>query len=216
MYLQKETIQAFFKLLNQGKIEYLLIKNIADELPAKLMVNKDIDILVSEASLKNFDYIMKKNKFIQLIHPKGRENGWNYLYNMPECVMYKNLKSGLEVDVTTILCTKSVNMNAWIPLDKIINESVWKEREWDEDNSWWKMDDKNLVVYLIVRAVFEKNQFSDTYIYEIEKRKEYLYTEDCKKKLKCVFFSYTDTLLNLIKDNNYKSIIPSYMTFCQY
>lgn len=216
MVIDSKVINKFFLLLNDNNVKYILIKNINNELPFHLPVNKDIDILVHSDSVSLFEKVMHENKFLEIIHPKGRENGWLFLYNIPICKMYKHIKYGLEVDVSPVLCTKSVNMNAWLPLDRLINESIWENRIWDAENNWWIMDEYNLVVYLVVRSVFEKNRFEDNYIYEIEKRKDYLYSDECRKKLECVFFKFTDTLLKLINEKKYNDILHSYLNFCDY
>lgn len=216
MYICKKTILEFFELLNKKGLRYVLIKNINDELPDMLVDGKDIDILVHPDDYTKYKIVMADNDFSMIFHPEGYKYGWLFLYGVKEFVKFKSIKTGLEVDACFQICTKSINMNAWIPLDKAINASIWKNKVWDEKNHWWIMDDKNLVVYLITRCVFEKELFSSKYIYEIDKRKYLLENIECIKKLNLIFFSFTEELIKLIKNDDYEKICNTYIQFTKY
>lgn len=216
MYLCKNVVLDFFELLNKNSIKYVLIKNVNCELPDKLSKGKDIDILVWPDDYTKYKMVMHNNKFSRIVHPEGSKHGWLFLYGVKEFIKFKNIKTGLEIDACFQICTKSINMNAWIPLDKAINMSIWKNRVWDKKNSWWIMDDENLVVYLITRCVFEKNAFNSQYIYEIKCRKHFLEKNECIEKLNLIFFSFTNELIKLIKNDDYEKIQNTYMKFTKY
>lgn len=202
--------------MNDNHITYILIKNIAQELPSRLREGKDIDILVHSDSLLAYHKLMDRHGYLEIIHPKGKERGWSFLYGIHENSMRKHLKTGLEVDVYVELCTKSFSMNAWIPLDQSINTSVWRNKIWDEEHHWWKMDDVNLIAYLLTRCIFEKGTFSESYIQEIEERKHLLSTVTCVHKLEKIFFRFTPHLVEAVMKNEYDSIVAKYRRFTDY
>jgi len=214
--INSEVINNFFLLLNENNINYILIKNIDNELPNNLIDGKDIDILVHLDSKEEFENIMKENNYNILTHPQGNENGWNFGYNMPSCQFWKKNDNSftLYIDVNFILCCKSLINKTWVPLNEPINNSIWQNKIFDKNNNWWIMDDKNLLLYLIVRCIFDKSNFSDSYIKEIEIRKHYI--NEIKDKLEITFFKFNSHLQQLIKDSNYNKIINDYITYNKY
>lgn len=216
MFHKTEDVQALFNILNIHKINYVLTKNIADELPSKLKLGKDIDLLVHPSYYAKIQYLMYIYNYEQIVHPHGKENGWQFIYGAHENIMFRHVANALMVDVYAELCTKSLSMNAWLPLDKIIQESVWRDKVWDAANQWWIMDDENILIYLLTRSVFEKPDFSAAYIQEIEKRKELLTTPTAREKLEKTFFKFTDTLIQKVSHGQYQEIFNSYLTFTDY
>lgn len=212
----RSVIEEFFSLLNENHITYILIKNIAQELPSRLKQGKDIDILVHSDSLTAYHQLMDSHGYIEIIHPKGKEAGWSFLYGIHENSMRKHLKTGLEIDAYAELCTKSFAMNAWLPLDQSINSSIWEDRVWDAENHWWKMDDVNLIIYLLTRCIFEKGAFSESYIQEIEERRHLLETATCVQRLEKVFFRFTPNLIAAVMKSEYATVIERYKCFTDY
>lgn len=205
----------FFELLNKANIEYLLIKNICNELPDNLLINKDIDIMVKSNQKKILHSIIKKQGGIEMIHPYGPWAGYQTLYDANPPIMYI-LPSKLMIDVTNILCIKCLNMKAWIPLDKAINSSIWNEKDWNYNLKCWQMDEKNYICYLIARSLFDKHEFESNYINEIKLRKYLLDDADVIQKLEKIFFGYTDNLIKLIKNDQYNKVLNSYIKFENY
>ena len=218
MYIPKELVQSFFHDINQFGIHYVLIKNIGGELPETLKDGKDIDILVMEQDKQLFTQQMIKHGYHALTHPLGVEHGWAFAYGLPEYQFWN--KGGTEckfyIDAAFKLCCKSFIPKVWIPLDKKINEDVWKNRSWDEENQWWMLDEKTELIYLLVRCIFDKNEFSGIYVTEIEQRKRLLQDSQVIEKLRLVFFRFTDTLIRMVEAGEYESIIQSYITFSDY
>lgn len=216
MFYNAEDVHALFKLLNDAGINYILTKNIASELPAKLKVGKDIDLIVHPNDYERFKALLLDAGYQKMIHPHGKESGWNFMYGMHENMKCRQPVSNLVVDVYAELCTKSLVRTAWLPLDKVIQQSIWDNKVWDAANQWWIMDDENMVIYLLTRSVFEKNGFSDAYIREIEKRMRLLTNPTTRQKLEKIFFKFTDTLLEKVSARRYKEIFVSYFTFTDY
>lgn len=106
--------------------------------------------------------------------------------------------------------------NCKIPLDKLIQNHIWQNKVWNEEYKWWIMDDITILLFLIIRGVFDKREFKAKYVYEIEKRIEYI---DCDKFYDLaytVFFKFTDKLIMLIKERKYENIIKQYLSFREY
>lgn len=218
MYIDENLVKSFFIGLNNAGINYVLIKNIANELPSKLKNGKDIDILVHPESQADFEKHMLQCEFEKVRHPLGRENGWSFGYCLDENQFWKNSKDDqlLYIDVSTKLPCKSLTPKMWIPLDETINRSVWENKIFDEKNGWWIMCDEDVFVYMIVRSVFDKHQFKAEYIQDIENKKFLLQSENVINKLSKVFFKYTDRLIQQITEKRYDTIFSDYISFCEY
>lgn len=217
-FIPRQIIQNLFEQLNSSDIEYVLIKNISDELPEKLKDGKDIDILVHESNIKKFEKFMKTHNFKKRVHPYGRRKEWSFAYKLPEHQFWQFNDNNftLYIDVSFKLCCRSLTPKVWIPLDNCINEDIWKNKIFDKKNKWWILNEENLLVYLICRSVFDKKEFRLDYITEIEKRKSLLKQKSVRLKISKVFFKYTDSLILQIEDSNYENIISNYLSFKNY
>ena len=219
-YIEEHYIHDFFEMLNKSAVRYVLIKNIADELPKKLKDGKDIDILVHFDDREKFSNAMRRTGWLYRVHPLGRENGWTFGYNLPECQFWqyseKKINQTFYVDVCFKLMCKSLMPKTWIPLDERIQQLAWKKRKWNKELNCWQIGAKVLLVYLFIRAVFDKRLFKEEYIQEIEKYKKYLEDEEVYNLLESVFYKFTDNLILLAKNNNYNSIISRYITYQKY
>lgn len=218
MYISKDIIMNFFEDINQSEIRYVLIKNIDMELPEKLKDGKDIDILVMEEDKDIFAQYMLSRGFIRQVPPFGVENGWAFAYKLPEYQFWKASSENYDfyIDACFKLCCKSFMPKVWIPLDRVINDDIWKKREWDEEHSWWKMDEKTELIYLLVRSIFDKKEFNDLYIMEIEKRKYLLADMEVVSKLKLIFFKFSECLIAMVQEGKYDDIVQKYVTFTDY
>lgn len=219
-YINKECIYSFFQQLNRDcpAVRYVLIKNINGELPERLKDGKDIDLLVKAEDREAFAEFMHTHGFQRKTPPLGRKNGWNFAYQLPEYEFWKklNVNYNFYIDISFRLCCKSLTPKTWIPLDACINEDLWKQRVWDEKNNWWIMDDETTLLYLIVRSIFDKREFSEGYINGIEERLAFLDCERTQRKLRKVFFQYATRLTEQIRAKNYNGLIEDYLTFTDY
>lgn len=215
-YIENDIIRKFFQMLNEKDIQYVLIKNIANELPNKLVKGKDIDIVVYEENKVDFENIMKKNHFFMQEHPWGKSNGWEFMYGLPEFQFWKLENDDLFIDVSFKLCCKSLMSQAWIPLNQDIQERIWQEKRWDEKFNWWNMDNETRFIYYIVRCIFDKQIFSANYIEEIENEYSKIDINVVRELLRGVFFKYTDRILFLIKQKKYDEIQQDYISFADY
>ncbi len=216
MFYKAEDVRELFNILNAHNINYILTKNISDELPDKLKIGKDIDLIIHPNDYDKFKTLLADFGYRKITHPHGKEVGWIFMYGAHENIFLRHATNSLIVDAYAELCTKSIVMNAWLPLDRIIQESVWADKVWDAENQWWIMDDENMIIYLITRSVFEKNKFTEAYIREIDKRMRFLVSPDARRKLEKVFFKFTNTLLKMVSKGKYKEILTAYLMFTDY
>lgn len=215
-YITQKQVNDFFELLKMNNISYVLIKNIGDELPDCLPVGKDIDIIVNESDKNKFMEIMKNHDFHLCNHPVGSYNGYAFLYGLPEFWQFSDAEEKLYIDTTFKLCCKGLMPKTWIPLDKKIQERIWKERVWDEKNNWWIMDSETRFVYYIARCIFDLKKFSETYTKEIENTVVNVRWETVEELLSFIFYRYTKRLVVLIKNKQYHEIISDYIAFSEY
>ena len=218
MFIPRKYIDDLFILLNENSINYILIKNINNELPEKLINGKDIDILVHPGSKQQFENIMLENKYYKHTHPLGIKNGWYFSYGLQEYQFWKkaDINYDLFIDTSFTLCCKSLIPKIWIPLDKKINDAIWEKKYFNEKNLNWQIDDQNLIVYLIVRCIFDKQHFSTNYISEIQEYNSLLSDNYVNEALRLIFFKFTPRLIELIQNNKFDLIFHEYITFLEY
>lgn len=218
LFYPSAEVMRFFQSLHENNIDYVLIKNINGELPHCLKRGKDIDILVHSDCWARYFHLMSQIGFSEIIHPHGKEQGWKFLYGMDSCHQFEHQKNGIQIDAYLQLATKSIDMDAWLPLDKSIQKSIWLDRVWNDQHGWWQMDDKNLLVYLVTRSIFEKEIFTEEYICEIERLKYLL--KDAGDELEAKFYSivyrFAPKLMKMLHDGDYRYIRESYLTFSDY
>lgn len=213
--IDTHVIGNLFQKLNENYIQYVLIKNIGEELPDKLKYGKDIDILLDFEHDDRYARCMKEMGFEDIVHPESEETGWQMLYGVHN-PKKKKIPNSLEVDVHYELAVQSIQKRQWCPLDKMINQRVWKCKQWDSNLNCWKLDEKTLLVYLIARCVFDKETFSEAYKDEINKRESMLDDSEVTAMLERVFFRYTPYLIREIKAQEYDTIVKKYLAFDKY
>lgn len=214
-YINPKEVCSFFETLNNSLIKYVLIKNNGNYLPDKLPYLKDIDILVHPENRLLFYKLMRENGFVSNpYYAVRRKNGYIFLYPMDDGDWFT--KNKVIVEVFYQINVHALRKNAIIPLDESINQSIWNNRVWNSEKNWWQVDDKNLIVYLLARAIFDKKEFNSIYIAEIKHRKNLLNEEDVIKKLYLVFFRFTDRLIYLVENERYSEIIHEYIKFSDY
>lgn len=217
-FIDSRYITNFLLGLNQANIEYVLIKNIANELPEHLENGKDIDICVREKDMSKLEDVMLSMGFVQLVHPQGMKSGWSFFYGLPEHQFWKLdcCPYDIHADISFKLSCLSLTQCAWVPLDSFIQKYMWDNKVWEEKNNWWIMDINSRFAYYFVRCIFDKKTFSDKYIYEIENSKSLIDINIVSSLLEKVFFKFTEKLLELVEEQKYQEIIMEYKRFKDY
>lgn len=213
--IEKTKILEFFKMMNASGCRYLLLKNIGNKLPDNLQEASDIDILVHPEDKNLFYGLMKKNRFLRNPYAAvNRLNGYVFLYPMEEGDWF--IKDKLIIEVFYEVSVRALKTSSLLPLDRFLVNKIWENPRWDEKNSWYLPDTNIELVYLISRCVFDKKEFQQEYIKEIEKYKKFLYTEEVVEMLKLVFFKFTDTLIKMIDKGEYSQIVSAHLRFVDY
>lgn len=217
-YIDCDIIKSFFEVLNVSGLKYALIRNTGGELPDRLQDGKDIDILVNHEDISCFMKLMKQENFQRRVPPFGILAGWQLAYQMHDFLFYKKRDTSyqLYIDVCQELCCHSVMPNIWITLDRQIQEDAWIYRRFDKEKGWWCLDDRTTVIVYLVKAIFDKRQFSPGYIESIEPRISLLDDPILEERLRLVFFRYTDRLMEMLRKGNFDRIVADYYGFMNY
>lgn len=211
-YFDESKIIEFFSLINNNKIEYILLRNLDNELPSKLPKTKDIDIIVKETCLNSFDSLLLENSWEQIKHPFSNIP---FLYSMKPFRFYN--KDGLHIDVCCQLSCRSMNKGEWFPLHMKIQEELWKNKITTNDMPWkYRLAYEDEYVHLMTRCIFDKKRFSRGYIERINYLISVAKLDTIKAKLELVFYKFTETLLELVKSEQYDKIYEKYFQFKEY
>lgn len=214
MFVDKKIILDFFRQMNDLGIEYVLLRNIDNELPDNFKCRKDIDLLVNPNSRIKFKEFMKQNSWKKVKHPWNFSNNFVFLYNMDEFEMYQ--KGCVNLDISYQLSTRSTNNNEWMPIDQLINDSVWINKKKNIEYDWYEMCIEDQLIHLLTRCVFDKKEFNSGYIIKINELIKVVNRQNLIKKLNLVFFKFTQNLLDLLEKQRYDVIRNQYIEFTDY
>jgi len=209
-----KAIREFFDKLNLSSVDYILMRNMGGELPDSLNIGKDIDLLVKYQDRKRILKFLRHNGFNKLKHPCD-SNLFLYGVNKPE--MFSN-NEGVLIDINYQLTCRSLNSGESVPLDQGIQESAWNNRAIVNSDGFscvrLGIDDE--FVALVSRSVFDKREFLQVYIREIEDALRHIDEENVLQKLELIFFKYAPILFKQIQRNKYDTIYESYIAFKEY
>lgn len=215
-YIESNELVNIFKLLNKSELKYILLRNINNELPSKLEIGKDIDILVHKKDEHLFKKIFQENDYQTIPHPFKNDV---FLYGVDRFEFKYNNNNKVLFDLNFQLAVRSLDAGQWIPLDQKIQELAWKNKRFekiDENFGYWTLSYNDEFITLIARSIFDKREFQDGYIKRIEELKNKIDLNDVREKLELVFFKYTPYLLKQIENKEYGSIIKNYLQFKEY
>jgi hypothetical protein len=211
-YVNSGDLISLFSEINIANLNYILIRNINNELPFKLEKGKDIDILIKYEDKSLFHNFFKKNGFKKIKHPYRHDI---YLYGVPKFEFFK--KNDMIIDLNYVIACRSLNNNEWIPLDQVIQKSSWSNRIFiRNDFDYYSLSLEDELISLIVRSIFDKKEFISGYIFRIEWIFQKINEKIFKEKLELVFFKYTETLIKQIRKKEYSDIINNYISFKEY
>ncbi|ACM92803.1 hypothetical protein NAMH_1663 [Nautilia profundicola AmH] len=216
MYIDSKEIIRIFKKLNDSNLKYILIRNINNELPNKLKIGKDIDILIHKKDEKKFVNFFKENGYDSIPHPFRNDI---FLYGIDKFEFKYNNNNNILFDLNFQLVCRSLNKGEWIPLDQEIQKSAWENKRFEKVNEefgYWTLGYNDEFLTLIVRSIFDKREFQEGYINRIEELKEKINLKNIERKMKLVFFKFTPYLLDMIEKKDYKNIIKNYIQFKEY
>lgn len=209
-----DKIIEFFKLLNESSIQYVLLRNINDELPHKFDGSKDIDILIHQDNKNEFYKFMKDNSWKKKLHPLEAAGNFNFLYAMDKFDFFT--KTGINLDICYQLACRSTNADEWMPLDQLIYDSIWSNRKKNSEYPWYEMCREDEIVHLLARCIFDKKKFLEGYINRISELFNLADKNEIIKRLDKVVFKFTPILMELLNNCQYDKIIREYLEYTDY
>ncbi len=213
--IDSQEIVDIFTLLNENKLDYILLRNINKELPNGLGVGKDIDILIRWEDRKKFYSFFELYSFQKIPHPHQNDI---FLYGVNKFEFLKN-KANVLFDLNFQLAVRSLDAGQWIPLDQNIQESAWKNKRHKQQSDnfgYWTLSYEDEFIALVVRSIFDKKEFQSGYIKRINELYSLINKNNVIEKLNMVFFKYTPYLMKSLEQNDYENIIKNYLEFKEY
>lgn len=193
-----------FDIFNQNDINYRLVEY--DENSILIFVHDD----------KEKEYRKCLNSVGFSIQKKGTD-GFQYIYKLkPE--EYWIDENGYRIIVAfQMSCISLSNLiTAKLPLDALIQQSIWCNKMWDESLRAWKLCNEDLFIYHVTMAIFNDKDFSSKRIHAIEEISIDYHSEKLISKMRGVYFNFTEKLIELINHKEYKDIIHNFTTFIEY
>lgn len=212
--IDRKDVLDVFSMLNKNQISYVLLRNIDKELPDNLNEDKDIDILVKREDKEKFQKVLYNNGFKNKIHPWDFGNNFVFLYAMDKLEFYS--KGKINLDICYQLCCRSINAKEWMPIDQMINNSVWENKKLNKNYDWYELSYEDELIHLLTRCIFDKGEFNSGYRKRISELMRKVDMDAEYKKLNVVFFKFTYKLVELIEKNEFDKIVNDYMTFTEY
>jgi hypothetical protein len=204
MAMGKDIGDELVHLLNEEAIEYRIIKpGPGDGRLTLLIKNKFYD---------KFNHIMKSNKYRKLYHPYGKLYQYRFLYQMNEFQLFYKQKQFMEIFFE--LPCMSLSPYTWIPLDILIQNSIWTERFKIDDALC--LDEMNHYIFTLTWVIFMKKTFDETDIIYFNEKKHLLDMELLIQKLNAIFFKYTPQLISMLKEEKYPAIRQHYIAYSNY
>ncbi len=215
--IQSSELINIFKLLNKQGLDYILMRNISNELPFSLEIGKDIDILVNKKDEIFFINFFHSNDYKTISHPFRNDI---FLYGVDKFKFkYNNNNNNILFDLNFQVAVRSFDAGQWIPVNQIIQESVWKNKRFEKMNNdfgYWTFSYDDEFICLLARSIFDKKRFQRGYVKRINELFGLISKEEVIKKLNMVFFKFTPCLMQLIAKQDYQNIIKNYLTFKEY
>ena len=215
-FIQASELKKIFKLLNEAEVNYILMRNLGNEIPSNLIIGKDIDILINRSERNKIIKFLNSNEYKIINHPLKNAT---FLYGVDKFEFLFNKNNKILFDLNFQISVKSLDFGQIIPLDQSIQESAWKNKRLENLNdslSYWTFGYEDEFVCLVARSIFDKNKFELNYIERINKILNLINKDDVIFKLNKVFFKFTPSLIKLIEDQKFNKIINNYLEFREY
>ena len=215
--VSNKEIVSIFNLLNSKGMEYILLRNIDNELPDGLKIGKDIDILVHKKDESKFIDFFDLHGYSAIKHP-FRNNVFLYSADKFE-FKYNNKNNNILFDLNFQILVKSLDAGQWIPLDNNIQLSAWENKRLEHQEggiSYWTLSYEDEFVCLVARSIFDIKEFKEGYIKRIINLLPLIDKNSVILKFNLIFFKFTPHLMKLIEKNQYKNIIKKYLAFRDY
>lgn len=192
------TIESFpiLPILNESEIDYRIID----------FKNKIITLMIKIDDLKNFKRFVKENKMKKLQHPYGKKHGYQFLYQMKEFEIYE--KQNFYYEIFYQLPCRSLTPKMWMPLDRMIQQSVWETCQIKDSLKY--LSEEDYYIYKIVECIFEKKYFDSLDRDFFVSNKKLVNSESLQQKLSMVLFKFSPVILKMLENEDIDNIIDFY------
>lgn len=195
--------------------KFSLLSTIQDkEIPYRVVTVKEkmLSLLIPSKQLKKVYTIVKQAHGSFLPHPFGKENGYDFLYQMTPFIMVE--AGGLYYELLCQIPCMSLTPKTFIPLDRKVQASAWENKK--TVNGVDYLCDVDAYIYRLTSCIFLYRKFDSADRAYFHEKKAMLFDADLKEKLDLILFRFTPTLLELMKQDKYDEIITHYFSFTEY
>lgn len=213
MYSDSKEIIDFFNQLEKKGIGYCVLRDVDNCIPYKISESKDIDIIILSEDMEKFHKLMKTMHFKKQRHPWDFSNNFVFLYAMDKFEFY--VRAGIHIDICYQMACRSTDHGEWVPLDQVIQKSIWKNKVKDEYGIY-RLSPEDELIHLLTRCIFDKKIFENNYVVCIKKLLAVVNMDEVRQKLSLVFFKYTNRLIEQIQKEKYDCIYTNYLKFEDY
>lgn len=190
---------AIFNKFRQNNLQFLFLET----------VNNLTTILIRPGSYNEYRNTIIHDSNINLLHhPYGNMFGYRFLYQMYPFEIFETENNYVEVYFQ--LPCLSLTPKTWIPLDKIIQDRIWRF-----DNQT-HIDDLSFLIYKITWAIFKNGCFNEDSVKVISRLIPSVDRNEFHYLLSLVFYGFTDDLVNYLYDSQYHKIIQDFFAFSNY
>ena len=197
---------SFFQLLHQNDIRYCVLELDEDA--------RIIDLFVHPDSNACFIEIMKRNHYKRV---GTSTNEYAFIYGLEPDIFWKAPNGSKIHSSCQMSCVSLSNLSKCkLPLDRIIQKSVWENRVWNEKNGCWTVCIEDYLIHLLVTCIFSQKSFDQKSIRWIAESGINWKSISLIVKLEGVFFRFTPELIRHLDECNYQNIIKDYRSFRDY
>ena len=205
-------LEKIFKDFIEHEIDFLVLRN-HEDIPSKISIDNDLDLLVKADCNKKLIKIMKNYSF-KVYKEKFSSN--EYLYKSLPHIHFYNFKENIHFDVVNNLSYKSPNNNEWVSVHEEIQKSIWTNKL--KTNFFWfyKPNFQDELIHLICHCLFDKKSFNNKYKTRIKELISKCDEVNLRNHLELIFFKFTDKLIHILNNDEFDNINQEYFSFSDY
>ena len=208
---KKEIIKQCFSIINQVTCGQFVTLRGVDEIPDKVAVNNDIDIMVCGSHVIPYlEQEFKKLGFI--LHVDSHK----YMYGAEPHYQFVNHQADVKFDLVTGLYYRSSNDKMlWIPVNSEVQKSMIINKV-KVDNIWiYQSSPEDELVHIICHCIFDKRKTSSKYIKRIEHLLKIVDENKVKPLMKRALYSSWEHIYEVMKKNP-SEMFEEYVSYVNY
>ncbi len=177
----------------------------------KTQEKKDIfaEIIITKGALKEFK--MRTTLLESQYHPYEK---YIYIYAVERPAAY-DTTDGIVI-VSEQICVKSKFKKQFVPVEKKVEEWLRKSVFFSDTEGFPSLNPKAMLVIILLDCLLEKEVFEESDKLFIENNRDLLDDLEIRQLLKNELFSYTDELVQNIKNADYNAALKRYISYAKY